>query len=379
MTLEHLLTMTSGLECRDSALSLWTGLDEMLDSGDSPYYVLSLPMESQPGADFLYCNGVSHMLSAILEEATGTTMLEFAEEHLFAPLGISDLVWLSDPQGITSGYSNLHLRPLDMAKFGYLFLRDGLWDGQQLIPVEWISESTRAHIRPNFPPNPEEDYGYQWWIDSKGQWYDANGYGGQLIYVLPVQNMVVVFTSGGGYWPVELLENYIMPSVISDNTLPENPSAITRLGQLNEQLATAPQAQPVATFSDKALAISGLTYSLENNLFDWETFSLSFHEDSATIYMFFADDVIIEAAIGLNNQFQYTNTTATKLGRMPVSGPLALRGFWEDENTFIFNLQTVGGASDVWFQLDFWGDHVLVNIEDFTSYITMEITGISEN
>ncbi|HEY48343.1 MAG TPA: serine hydrolase [Anaerolineae bacterium] len=228
MTLEHLLTMTTGLNCRDSYLYRWDGLYQMRSSPDWAQFMLDLPMMEDPGSYFEYCNGASFLLSAILQEVTGMSALEFAQEHLFMPLGITDVQWPSNPQGISIGYSDLELRPEDMAKIGYLYLNDGVWDGEQLVPSAWVQDSTRKFISATL----QEGYGYQWWVDVSGI-YMALGYGGQYIIVVPEEDLVVVFVSdlaeADFYVPDQLLHGYILPSILSSEALPEDPRATTLL------------------------------------------------------------------------------------------------------------------------------------------------------
>jgi len=223
MTLKNLLTMTTGLECRDSALYNWRGLRQLRTSPDWVQFMIDLPMAEVPGTRFEYCNGASFLLSAILQEQTGMNALSFAKENLFAPLGISDVRWPSNPQGITVGYSDLFMRPHDMAKIGYLYLNDGLWDGKRIISSQWIKASTRKHIAATQFPG----YGYQWWIVSPGI-YTALGHKGQFIIVAPEKNMVAVFISSLGpedsYSPLGLISSYIIPAVKSPTPLPENPN-----------------------------------------------------------------------------------------------------------------------------------------------------------
>ena len=133
MTLEHVLTMTTGLECRDSYLYSWSGLNQMTASDDWVQFMIDLPMVEAPGTRFEYCNGASFLLSAILQEQTGMNALTFANKHLFGPLGIPVVYWPSNSQGITIGYANLYMTPRDMAKIGYLYLNDGLWDDKRII------------------------------------------------------------------------------------------------------------------------------------------------------------------------------------------------------------------------------------------------------
>ena len=221
MTLEHLLTMTTGLECRDSYRYHWIGLGQMKASADWVQFMIDLPMVKEPGTQFNYCNGATFLLSAILQQKAGMDALSFAQKHLLKPLGISDFMWPSNSQGITVGYGKLHIRPRDMAKFGFLYLNNGQWEDKQIISDRWVKESTRKHVSTKGPM----DYGYQWWTMGSGA-YTALGYGGQFIFVVPYKNIVAVFTSGLDqkdiFIPSVLLRSNIIPSVKSDQPLPEN-------------------------------------------------------------------------------------------------------------------------------------------------------------
>jgi CubicO group peptidase (beta-lactamase class C family) len=212
MTLKHLLTMTSGMDARDSWRYNWRGLNQMRRSDDWVQYVLDLPMREAPGIRFEYSNCASFLLTAIIQETAGLTSLEFAEKHLFGPLGISSIWWQASPQGINLGYSEIHMTPRDMAKIGYLYLNQGSWNNEQVVPATWVEISTTDHS-----PTVGVEYGYQWWVNSQLGYYNAMGYGGQKIYVVPRLDMVVVFTSSLGleqtHYPDVLLASYIIPSV----------------------------------------------------------------------------------------------------------------------------------------------------------------------
>jgi CubicO group peptidase (beta-lactamase class C family) len=213
MNLESMLMMASGFECRDSYLYEWVGLNEMMRSDDWVQYVLDLPMEYAPGIHFEYCNGVSNLLSAAVQENSGMHTAAFAEEYLFGPLGIDAYQWEEDSAGIPLGFSELYLRPSDMARFGYLYLHGGAWDGEQIVSSEWVTASTTEQIAAD---TLQDGYGYQWWTDDAG-YYAAVGYRGQFIFVLPDYDMVVVFVSdpdeGDFDLPEYLLLNYIIPAV----------------------------------------------------------------------------------------------------------------------------------------------------------------------
>jgi metal-dependent hydrolase (beta-lactamase superfamily II) len=236
MTLEHLLTMATGLECRDSYLYRWQGLQQMQQTDDWLQYVLDLPMIEEPGTRFEYCNGASFLLSAIMQEATGASAAVFADEHLFSPLGIKDVEWPSNPRGVSIGWGQMKLQPHDMAKIGYLYLNGGRWGNQQVVPEDWVLASTQKHI----PATLQDGYGYQWWVSDSG-YYMALGYGGQFIFVVPDENLVAVFVSelaeSDFYVPQLLLDGYIVPAAQSAEPLPPNPDGVAELEARTRALA----------------------------------------------------------------------------------------------------------------------------------------------
>ena len=239
MTLKHLLTMTSGFNCQDSYLHRYVGLTAMRRSPDWAQHVLDLPMIAEPGQAFEYCNGVTFLLSAILQNVTGMTALDYAKKHLFQPLGISDVAWPSTPMGVTIGYGEMWLLPTDMAKFGWLFLNGGKWANRQIVSKAWVENATRRQTDGTL----FDHYGYQWWLDVGG-YYMAVGFQGQFIFVVPDKNIVAVFTGNlkaeEFFVPRDLLVKFIIPSAVSDAALPKDNAQRARLDALIEQLATGP-------------------------------------------------------------------------------------------------------------------------------------------
>ncbi len=209
MTLEHLLTMTAGFECFDDQFFT---LGRMETSRDPVQFMLDLPMSDEPGTRFNYCNGVSHLLAAIVADASGMNVLDFANANLFGPLGITGVVWPQDAQGVNFGYSRLQLNPHEMAKLGFLFLHNGEWDGQRIVSAKWVETATSNHS-----PTREIGYGYQWWARPQSGMFAALGYAGQQIVVVPALDLVVVFTSAilpDADLPLNwLLGRYILPAV----------------------------------------------------------------------------------------------------------------------------------------------------------------------
>jgi CubicO group peptidase (beta-lactamase class C family) len=213
MTIEHLLTMTSGYDW-DEWLYPYTDprndLIEMIVSGECTQFMLDHPVVDEPGTVWLYNTGVSYLLAALIYETSGLTPLEFAFQYVFGALGITDVYWTESPEGINYGGSELHLTPRDLAKFGFLFLHNGLWDSQQVVPGEWVSESTEIAVF----LGASLSYGYQWWVNSQLQSYEAHGLYAQRLVVIPEYDLIVVFTAEiEGEPPYNyLIREYIIPA-----------------------------------------------------------------------------------------------------------------------------------------------------------------------
>jgi CubicO group peptidase (beta-lactamase class C family) len=221
VTVRQLLTMTSGLAGDDGSLDGdFDLLLRLLQSRDWVRHILGRKLATRPGSTFAYSNAGSHLLSAIVADATGQSTLAFARARLFAPLGIhaehalqpvnidnatraeaqaydrAAVAWNTDPQGYQTGWSGLKLPARDLAKLGYLYLNGGRWDGVQVVPADYVRAATQAQSQP--PPSAGLDgYGYQWWVTSEQGHpsFLAMGFGGQFVQVVPDLDLVVVITS----------------------------------------------------------------------------------------------------------------------------------------------------------------------------------------
>jgi CubicO group peptidase (beta-lactamase class C family) len=212
ITLRQLLTMTSGLPGDGSDLPVWTQGQDWV--GD----IVTTGVVTDPGTDFAYSNSASHLLAAVLAQATGRSVLDYARAVLFDPLGIDTrpattvvaaddpgsaryeaapgFVWPQDPQGVHTGFGWAKLTARDMLAIGQLHLDGGRWDGQQVLPADWVTEATSAQVPVDYPPY-VEGYGYQWWITSADGHPAAVawGLGGQLIEIVPDLDLVVVVST----------------------------------------------------------------------------------------------------------------------------------------------------------------------------------------
>lgn len=184
ITLRQVLTMETGLEFDNG---IHTG--EMFNlKGSSLQYVLSKAVVYAPGTVWYYGDGNPQIISGIIQETTGNSLKDFADENLFRSMGISKYYWESHADGLTYGAFGLWLIPRDMAKVGQLMLDHGLWKGERLVPEQWVVESTKKQAS-------SRDYGYYWYPENEGKTFKASGSGNQLIWVYPEKQLVVVTTS----------------------------------------------------------------------------------------------------------------------------------------------------------------------------------------
>ena len=222
--IRDMLTMTPGFEWRQSGVSddRNDGM-RMWGTGDVIRYVLQKPLEAEPGKQFNYTNGVPTVTGAIIKNAGGMEAGEFAEKYLFRPLGISQYVWTSYPDGSIETDGGLALRPRDLAKIGQLFLNNGAWNGKRIVSERWVLESTRERLR--FGRFNRWGYGYHWMQaecrvgNRVVRSYFVPGDGNQIVAVFPELAMVVVFTAGNyGKDPkpvyYSIVEEFILPAVM---------------------------------------------------------------------------------------------------------------------------------------------------------------------
>jgi hypothetical protein len=264
------------------------------------------------------------------------------------------VTWTSNPQGVTLGWGELRMQPHDMAKIGHLYLNKGMWDGKQLISSEWIEKSTSKQINAG---TLLDDYGYQWWIDDSGI-YTALGAWGQYIMVIPEKNIVTVFTSRVNvtrHAPLNLTKDFIIPAVMSDGSLPDNPESVAKLDTLSNEMKQAPDPEPVPPLPEMAQIISGKTYFYDANSLGWQFSSLTFNEKEAVSDFSIASINFPDLPIGLDNVYRFSET--------PV-GVLASKGFWRNESTFVLIDELVGETIYIESAFTFKDNQVIVHGAD---------------
>jgi CubicO group peptidase (beta-lactamase class C family) len=198
ITIRNMLEMRAGYPREETDPALWDGLL----SGHYPPLIEKFPLVSDPGTRFHYSNLTSNWLGIMVDRACGMNLKAYAEEHLFSPLDVQAGEWGRDAEGHNNGCGDLHLTARDAAKFGLLYLDDGVYRGQQIVPADWVHDSLQTYsVNEAFVKKVgrfrDIGYGYQWWSARAGKHHVnfAWGHGGQLIVLVDELDMVVVTTS----------------------------------------------------------------------------------------------------------------------------------------------------------------------------------------
>ncbi len=373
LTLSHLLTMTTGLEWKENGS--YDGTDSWVQtrwSGNYVQYILNNPMSQDPGTSFYYNSGASHLLSAVLQKSTGQNTYDYATRKLFEPLGIKEVFWESDPQGVNIGGTNLFMSAQDMARFGYLYLRNGCWNGKQLVSESWIKEATTKHVDTPNAIAGRDGYGYQWWMNSFGG-YSARGYGGQYIFVIPEEDLVVVFTSslqGSDFFvPESLTKNYILTAVNSTQSLEDDQVVSNQLQSKLEEIQNPPKSSEIPPFPLLAKGVSGKKLELENG----EVLELDFSENGNGPSVSFRHRMSNSIAIGLDDVYQISD--AGNYWPLPDHNMVATKGQWKDDKTFVINLLSLHEIDKIIYTISFEGSTVDVRMSSLQSGEIMHSKG----
>ncbi len=231
LKVEHALTMTLGTEWNEQSPYTSAANSEiaMEFAPDRLRFVLERPSVTAPGSRWTYCGGASALLGALISQGSGQTLAAFAQEALFAPLGITRFEWASGRDGVHSAASGLRLTARDLARIGELVLGSGKWAGRQVVPREWIEASARAAI----PIGDGLEYGRQWFLgkaavpvvaEEPQSWIAGFGNGGQRLFIMPsIATTTIVF--GGNYnafdaWvsPARIWREIVIANVLDGST-----------------------------------------------------------------------------------------------------------------------------------------------------------------
>ena len=327
MQIRHLLSMSTG-HTEDT-----TGYMIRSKTGNWVRAFLRRPVQKQPGTHFLYNTGATSMLSAILQKVTGQTLLDYLTPRLFKPLGIEGAEWESCPMGIHTGGFGLSVKTEDIAKFGQLYLQQGVWQGRKILSEEWIKEATQLQIHNG--ENPDSDwaqgYGYQFWR-CRHDAYRGDGAFGQFCLVMPHQDMVMAAT--GGLKDMQAILNLVYRHILP--AVQERPLPVAAEWQaLDARLKTLGyEPQKGQHTSDIRNVIQDRPYRMQENRFGIDTTAFQFDSDVCQIHLNGTDgqNVIV---CGLGNWQESTVLKQGKRVRVYASGA------WTGKNTLTVQMRYI--------------------------------------
>jgi CubicO group peptidase (beta-lactamase class C family) len=317
---------------------------------------LAQPVPHKPGTHFLYNTSGTYMLSAIVQKATGMTVLDYLKPRLFEPLGIEHPTWETSPQGITTGGFGLSIRTEDIARFGQLYLQKGMWNGKQLVPAAWVDAATSRQTSNGSDPQRDWDqgYGYQFWR-CRHNAYRGDGAFGQYCVVMPDQDAVIAMTSGVKDMQVvlNLVWEKLLPAMKSA-PLATDDDARQKLGRSLAGLSLRPvqgSGSP-AKGSDKKYVIPANERKLE-------TIGLLDDDPSGAV-------TVVARFDGVDRKI-VCGRGAWRKGRAAYGTlreqPLAASGAWTGDDTFTAKLCFYETPFIVTLRLKFAGEQVHVDSE----------------
>jgi CubicO group peptidase (beta-lactamase class C family) len=327
MRVRHLLTMTTG-HAQDTLRALFARAD-----GNWIRAFLEELITHAPGSYFVYNNGATYMLAAIMQKVTGGTLLEYLQPRLLEPLGIAGAMWEQSPQGINLGGWGLNLRTEEIARFGQLYLQQGMWRGQQLVPATWVAEATSVQVDTS---NTEKEtdwaqgYGYQFWRSRHGG-YRGSGAFGQSCIVMPQQDALLITTAGLSNTAalLDLVWKQLLPAM-GPGTLPDDAAVQHALAQKLSSLAL-PLAQGEA-YAPIAAQVSGRRYTFAGDSQPIQAAALKLDENGAT-FTLWNDRGEHQVSCG-HGQWRLGITTLEARGPLRVATSAA----WTDSSTYLMKL-----------------------------------------
>lgn len=349
ISLRHLLTMTSGLDLDENGPKM----NAVFSSEDWIGATLQRPLVALPGEHFVYSTALTHLMSGLLSRASHNSLLDLCQRYLCGPLEFEKVQWRTGPAGYNFGGAELYLRPRDMLKFGLLYLNDGKWQGQQLVPSSWIRASTQNQLG---QAASEQPYGFWWWPVKHG--YKAVGWGGQRLLIIPRKHLVIAATFADPDGFDRIFKDFDI-SRLATAPLAPNPTAANRLRKVVRSLQHPPP-RPVAPLPPVAHTISGKTFTLSSESQTLSIKRISFDFSNAGDYSLSMDWGYgsRQLALGLDGLFRVTPTG--EFGRLPHDNHIALRGNWLDANTLVMELVPVGEPLHMDLTLTFVNERVMI-------------------
>ncbi len=367
MTVRDLLTMTSGItpdwemrnHCSDW-IKTWLAKPAL-----------------KPGTKFQYDSICTYLLAAIVQKATGMTLLEYLKLKLFDSMHITEVAWEESPEGFNTGGWGLHIQSESLAKFGQLLLDRGVWEGEQLLPAEWVEEMMKEQI-------PGTGYGYQMWTGEYpgASWLD--GALGQYILVIPDKDMVVVITECtliNGVRQRNLVWNRLLATVTDSELKPGR--AYKRLQRLQTSASLPLVSGKPASPQDKEY--TGRTVRLSDNKLGWQSFSLHFDKtekeavmsltdkDGTSCKLLFGHRKWLKASVNVFPPYSISPVDRFK----GIEGPFWVAGSygWTGTDELRLKAHYVNWVSALDITIRFWGNKVGISVAENYSSVPVQIEG----
>jgi CubicO group peptidase (beta-lactamase class C family) len=364
MQVRHLLSMSTGHDTDTMALM------RALPEDDWVRIFVEAPVLYRPGTHWLYNSGASFVLSAMVQARTGRTVVDYLRPRLFEPLGFEDVQWTANPRGLSLGGSGLRVRVAELARFGQLYLQDGVWEGRRLLPEGWVAQAT-AHHAVNGDPTTLDDwqqgYGYQFWRCRNGA-YRADGAFGQFCIVHPAKQLVLALTSGSerNKRVMELFWEHLFPGA-SDLDGP----APSFAGAPLQHLGSLPVPDAADVTADDITWLEGRELELPPNLLRLRSFALRFSTGACVFIGTDEDGARHEVRCG-RGEWVPGRTSLWECEEPAVPVELTARAGMDRDGAFVMawqysetpfrrtlRVQRGAGGTVVDFDLDlpFWAEH----------------------
>jgi CubicO group peptidase (beta-lactamase class C family) len=299
LTVQNLLTMSVG---QDPEPRMMGNLEDWIAA-----FLKTAPIY-KPGTIFKYNNAATFMLSAIVQQVTGQTLFDYLQPRIFKPLAISGIDWDLNPQGINLGMIGLRLHTEDLAKFGQLLMQNGIWNGKQLIPKEWVKEATSFKIQTIIPGKKDsvnlsdwgQGYCYQMWR-GKNNSVRLDGMAGQFVMLFPDKDAFVVFTANARNTQNELnlIHNYLLPAIKSDKAIPQNAGLNDELQKKQSALSLKSASATELSKSEIETKISGKEFDFVKNTNNIQSVYFTFNDGECSFALKRDDNIsVIKTAQG---------------------------------------------------------------------------------
>ncbi len=349
LTVESLLTMSGGLAMPEVDLNYeWEPSDEP-NQPSLVEAVLKEPSVATPGSEFVYNTGLTQVLSAVVTEATGQSLCTFAAERLLGPMGIDVEKWWVEPGRYFSGGYGLFLTPREVARLGQMVLQHGIWEGSQLVSSQWLDESLAERwdrgCRGVQPVH--QGYGYLWWrYDVNGhQVWNASGYGGNDLYIVPDEDLLLVLTHDTLDVPEEELQ--VVPGL-----------GVLRRYLLDDKVGASPDPCAQGTLQAHTIRPDGTGQAPVAN---WpsNTLATSWSPDGSAL-------LVSTEQFDLNSEIYTFAPTGVLIDRLTFDFAFDAMAYWSPDGSLIALMRGDPGASDLYVMRADGADEI--QLTDYDGY-----------